>query len=82
MVESFVYEKVGGRMDLKQVHEKYEKIMRSDQTKREKTIQLSDLMTEMEMYYQIPLLKREAWEKEHRKEIALYRKISMSREDL
>lgn len=40
---------------------------------------LSGLMTEMEREYRIPPLQAPEWEKQNRKVIALYRKISMSR---
>lgn len=56
---------------------RYEAIMFDSDTNKDK--KLSDLMTEMEKEYQIPMIRKAEWEKENRKVIALYRKISMSR---
>ncbi len=36
-------------------------------------------MTDMEGYFSIPMLKNEEWERENRKVMALYRKLSRSR---
>lgn len=44
-----------------------------------KATKLANLMTDMERLYSIPMLKNEEWERENRKVIALYRKISRSR---
>jgi len=66
--------------NLKYFSNEYEKIARSNLTDKEKTYKYSELMTEMEKVYKIPLLKDEAWERENRKVIAMYRKLSMSRE--
>lgn len=40
---------------------------------------LASLMEEMERDYKIPSLRNEAWESQNQAVIALYRKISMSR---
>ncbi|HDX9577671.1 TPA: hypothetical protein ROX88_001168 [Bacillus pseudomycoides] len=65
---------------LAQVHSEYESIIHSNLGENEKTLKLSNLMTEMERTYKIPLLQNVQWEKENPAVIAMYRKISMSRE--
>ncbi|SET48751.1 hypothetical protein SAMN05421676_10573 [Salinibacillus kushneri] len=57
----------------------YEKVLHSGLSNNEKDKQYSDLMTEMEHAFKIPMLGNQEWEKENRKVIALYRKISKSR---
>jgi len=64
---------------LKDFHTKYEAIHQSNLTDDQKGRKYADLMTEMEQVYKIPMIRNEAWEQENRKVIALYRKISMSR---
>lgn len=54
--------------------------MHSNQSKEEKDRAYAKLMTEMEKSFRIPALRDEEWEKENKAVIALYRKISMSRE--
>jgi len=68
-------------MNLKEINTEYEKIMSLNVSPREKTIRLSNLMTLMEGKYSIPMLQKLEWEKENRKVIAMYRKISISRSD-
>ena len=65
---------------LKEINADYEKVLRSNLSSREKTKKYVELMNELERTYKIPALKDEAYERENKKVIALYRKISMSRE--
>lgn len=66
---------------LQYFNEKYQEILNSNGslTKTEKNKRLSDLMTEMEMIYKIPILKSPMWENKNRDIIDLYKKISLSR---
>jgi len=64
---------------LKLFNEQYENILHSDVSERHKDIAFSNLMTEMEQAFKIPMKRNEAWEQKNRPVIALYRKISMSR---
>ena len=57
---------------------KYEEIMR-DPSVRQRESRLSELMTEMEGVFKIPMLKNTTWEKENPQVIELYRKVSDSR---
>jgi hypothetical protein len=66
-------------MRLTDYNRRYEMIMMSPPSpKRDKL--LSGLMDEMQLNYGIPLLQDVEWEKRNTKVIALYRKVSMSRE--
>ena len=65
---------------LKEINADYEKVLQSDLSSREKTKKYVELMNELEQTYKIPALKDETYERENKKVIALYRKISMSRE--
>jgi hypothetical protein len=68
-------------MTIKEYNERYEEILHSsDLNSKEKTMELADLMTDMEYEFKIPMLRNEEWEKDNKKVIALYRKISMSRD--
>lgn len=67
------------RMNLKEFNDEYENIMNADITESERFKKLADLMAKMERHYNIPL-RNEQWEKKHRKVMALYRKMSMSRD--
>lgn len=58
----------------------YEKILFSDIPDNQKSRKYANLMTEMEQVFKIPMLRDQEWEKENRKVIALYRKISNSRD--
>ena len=60
-------------------NKRYEEIIHADLPNGEKNRRLAALMTEMEREFKIPVLRNEAWEKENKAVIALYRKISMSR---
>lgn len=64
---------------LSQIHKQYEDIMSGGMSQQERNRRLSALMTEMEQVFQIPLLRSEEWERQHKAIIALYRKISLSR---
>ena len=66
-------------MKLSQFNKRYEEIIHADLPNGEKNRRLAALMTEMEREFKIPVLRNEAWEKENKAVIALYRKISMSR---
>nr|WP_012477122.1 hypothetical protein [Heyndrickxia coagulans]ABJ99985.1 hypothetical protein [Heyndrickxia coagulans] len=66
-------------MDLKEINERYEKIILSNTPQDEKDKQLAGLMSEMETDFNIPMLRRPEWERENRSVIALYRKIANSR---
>jgi hypothetical protein len=66
-------------MTLSDINKRYEEIMFSNDTQQVKTTKLSSLMTEMEGLFSIPMLRNDKWERENRKVIALYRKISKSR---
>lgn len=66
-------------MKLSDINKKYELIMESNNSPDIKATKLAGLMTDMERFYSIPMLKNEEWERENRKVIALYRKISRSR---
>ena len=61
------------------INEKYESILHSDLTNKEKSRQFARLMTDMEREFNIPVLRDSKWEKENKAVVALYRKISMSR---
>ncbi len=58
----------------------YEKILESDSTQFEKDKKISALMSQMEDEFRIPLLQDEEWEKSNKAVIAMYRKLSMSRQ--
>lgn len=65
---------------LKEINADYEKVLHSNLSSREKTTKYVELMNELEQTYKIPVLKDQAYERENKKVISLYRKISMSRE--
>jgi len=64
---------------LNRFNDEYEKILHSGLSEDQKTMEYSSLMTEMEHEFKIPIIRDPEWERENRKIIALYRKISMSR---
>jgi hypothetical protein len=66
-------------MSLKDINQEYENIIHSNLSDDRKTRMLSELMTQMEGEFSIPMLKSAEWESQNRKVIALYRKISRSR---
>lgn len=61
------------------INEKYERILHSEMSNRQKSREYAKLMTEMEKEFNIPVLKNEEWERENKAVVALYRKISISR---
>lgn len=65
---------------LKEINADYEKVLQSDLSSEEKTKKYVELLNELEQTYKIPALKDETYERENKKVVALYRKISMSRE--
>ncbi|WP_416149461.1 hypothetical protein ACM26V_00225 [Salipaludibacillus sp. HK11] len=67
------------KLNLAEINRKYEVIMNSSDAKHVKVIKLASLMTDMEGFFSIPMLRNENWERENPKVIALYRKISISR---
>jgi hypothetical protein len=67
------------KVTLSDINKRYEDIMFSNDSQQVKTTKLSNLMTEMEELFSIPMLRDDEWESENRKVIALYRKISKSR---
>ncbi|MGJ9460699.1 hypothetical protein [Oceanobacillus sp. CF4.6] len=58
----------------------YEKVLHSGLSDSQKSKEYANLMTEMEYKFKVPMLKDPEWEKENRSVIALYRKISNSRD--
>lgn len=58
----------------------YEKIFYSGLSDEQKDVEYKSLMSEMEYEFKIPMLRDEQWEKENRAVIALYHKISKSRD--
>ena len=67
-------------MTLGQFNTRYEEIIHSNLSSNRKAVKLADLMTELEAQFKIPMVRNEKWEQENRAVIALYRKISMSRD--
>lgn len=65
---------------LTEFNQEYEQIIFSAATEDRKARNLAELMTEMERTFKIPALRNEEWESKNRSVIALYRKISISRE--
>lgn len=65
-------------MSLAEINEQYEQIMRSPASNA-RDLALSRLMDRMKEEYRIPLLQDVEWEAKNRAVIAMYRKISMSR---
>ncbi|ASB89344.1 hypothetical protein ACH95_22655 [Bacillus glycinifermentans] len=66
-------------MILSEYQNRYEDILNSNFTEKTKDEKLAILMTELEKEFCIPILKNPEWERENRKVLALYRKISMTR---
>jgi len=65
---------------LKEINADYENVLHGNLSSQEKTTKYVELMNELERTYKVPAIKDEAYERENKKVIALYRKISMSRE--
>ncbi|MBT2572076.1 hypothetical protein [Planococcus sp. ISL-110] len=66
-------------MTLTEYDKRYETLLHSNLSSHEKDVRLSSLMTELESAFEIPMLRTPEWEEKNRKVIALYRKISLSR---
>lgn len=65
---------------LKEINADYENVLHGNLSSQEKTTKYVELMNELERTYKVPAIKDETYERENKKVIALYRKISMSRE--
>ncbi|MEC0723107.1 hypothetical protein P8882_23165 [Bacillus haynesii] len=66
-------------MTLSDYQKQYEDIIHSASSEKIKDEKLASLMTELEKEFCIPMLKNPKWERNNKKVIALYRKISMTR---
>lgn len=66
-------------MTLAEYNQRYETILQGDFSTDQKDLMFSSLMTEMEKAFNIPMIRKPEWEEENRAVIAMYRKISMSR---
>lgn len=67
-------------MTLAYYNKQYEDIVHSTLSSNRKAFKLAELMTELERVFRIPTLRKEAWEAQNKAVIALYRKVSLSRE--
>ena len=67
---------------LSDIEREYEEIMHSELSDYDKDRKLAALMTEMEMEFSIPLLQDTGFEQNNKAIIAMYRKLSMSRQTL
>lgn len=68
------------KINLVNINRRYEEIIHSNFSQVEKNEQLRTLMSMMERTYKIPTQRNLEWEQENKAVIALYRKISMSRD--
>lgn len=66
-------------MTLAKYNQQYEDILHANLSRENKNRLLAELMTELEKQYRIPMIRNKAWEQENKSIIALYRKISLSR---
>lgn len=66
---------------LTEINREYENIMAAGLKPHDRAVKLAELMTDMEGRFRIPMLKNPEWEKENKKVIAMYRKISISRRE-
>ncbi|MED1603254.1 hypothetical protein [Alkalihalophilus marmarensis] len=66
-------------MKLSTIHNKYEEILHSEEEDDIKSLLFGKLMTDMEMFYHIPIFSDEGWEKKNKTVLALFRKISSTR---
>lgn len=66
-------------MTISEYNQRYETVIHSNLSDREKTMKLSNLMTELELAFNIPMQRKPEWEEKNRPVIALYRKIANSR---
>lgn len=65
---------------LSQINKDYEEIIHGAAKEPYRSRKLADLMEEMEGEYKVPAARNEEWESRNRAVIALYRKISLSRD--
>ncbi|MDT3418190.1 hypothetical protein QO009_004115 [Brevibacillus aydinogluensis] len=65
---------------LAEIQKEYENIMGSEMSNYEKDKKLASLMTEMEREFRIPMIQDKEWEEKNKAVIAMYRKLSMSRQ--
>jgi hypothetical protein len=65
---------------LSELNDRYEEILHSDLTDDQKDVKFASLMTLMEGLYKIPMVRNAEWEQKNKAVIALYRKISLSRD--
>lgn len=66
-------------MTLSEINQLYEEILHADLPSDKKDQKYAQLMTYMENYYKIPVLRSEQYEHNHKAIMAMYRKISNSR---
>jgi hypothetical protein len=66
-------------MTLTYFNNRYEDIIHSNLSSNRKAVKLSELMTELERIFKIPMLRNEEWEKKNKAIVTLYRNISISR---
>lgn len=66
-------------MDLEYFKTSYESIIKSNLSINKRDRKLAKLMTEMEQFYKIPMLRSTEWEEANTDVIELYGKVSLSR---
>jgi hypothetical protein len=64
---------------LLEMHMRYEAIMAAETSPTERDLALATLMDQIKTEFNVPLLHFAEWEKNNKKVIALYRKVSKSR---
>ncbi|MGE6896675.1 hypothetical protein [Priestia flexa] len=66
-------------MALELYKQRYEDIIHSDLTDRQKDLKLIQLMMDMESAFSIPMIKNEAWNERNKDVIQLFQQVSNSR---
>lgn len=66
-------------MSLELYKQRYEDIIHSDLTDRQKDLKLAELMVDIESAFSIPMIKNEAWNEGHEAVVELFNRISNSR---
>jgi hypothetical protein len=66
-------------MSLELYKKRYEDIIYSDLTDRQKDLKLEEVMTDMEGAFSIPIIKDESWNEENKDVIELFQKVSNGR---
>lgn len=66
-------------MKISAIQNKYEEILHSEEEDDMRSLLLGKLMTNMEIFYHIPIFCDEGWEKKNQTVLALFRKISSTR---